>query len=132
MYGRVSLANKDMEPEVECVNHTTGKSAGFGLLKDGYVLKTSLNLCRRCDFSIQAYLADNLRLLNSSNAVLSVLGEHFGFESAIGMNGRVWIHTADERDTIIVVNAIKNSEHLASETEIRAMIKALIQTFPRS
>ncbi len=47
VYGRVSLANKYMEPEIECVNPTTGKSAGFGLLKDGYVLKTSLNLCRR-------------------------------------------------------------------------------------
>ncbi len=83
-------------------------------------------------YSIWIGIDDQRSLLNSGNPVMAILGEHFGFETAIGMNGRLWIHTANERDTIIAVNAVKNSEHLASETEIRAMVKALVQTFARS
>lgn len=47
MYARVSLANRDMEPEVECLDPATGKSEGFGELKGGLVLDCSLQLCRK-------------------------------------------------------------------------------------
>lgn len=47
VYARVTLANKDMEPELDCVNPTTGKADGFGELKDGFVIKSSLGLARR-------------------------------------------------------------------------------------
>jgi exosome complex component RRP40 len=45
VYCRVSLANKDMEPELECMA-TSGKGEGFGELKDGYQFTTSLGLAR--------------------------------------------------------------------------------------
>jgi exosome complex component RRP40 len=47
VYCRVSLANPDMEPELECVNPKSGKADGFGELSGGYVFKCSLGLCRR-------------------------------------------------------------------------------------
>lgn len=47
VYARVTLANKDMEPELQCVNPTTAKSDGYGELKGGLVIKCSLGLCRR-------------------------------------------------------------------------------------
>lgn len=48
VYGRVSLANKHMESEVECLDGQ-GKAGGFGELKGGYLLSNiSLRLCRRC------------------------------------------------------------------------------------
>lgn len=47
VYCRVSLANPDMEPELECVNPRTGRADGFGELVGGYVFKCSLGLARR-------------------------------------------------------------------------------------
>lgn len=47
MYARVSLANRDMEPELECVDPATGKAEGFGELKGGLVVECSLQLCRK-------------------------------------------------------------------------------------
>lgn len=47
VYCRVSLANPDMEPELECVNPQSGKADGFGELSGGFVFKCSLGLCRR-------------------------------------------------------------------------------------
>jgi exosome complex component RRP40 len=41
------MANKDMEPELECVNPTNGKSDGFGELKNGYMFECSSSLSRR-------------------------------------------------------------------------------------
>jgi exosome complex component RRP40 len=52
VYARVSLANKDMEPELDCVNPSTGKSDGYGELKEGFVIKSSLGLARRYLFAM--------------------------------------------------------------------------------
>jgi exosome complex component RRP40 len=46
VYCKVSLSHRDMDPEVECVNQD-GKSGGFGELKKGFVVKTSLQFSRR-------------------------------------------------------------------------------------
>lgn len=43
VYARVILANKDMEPELACYS-ARNKAEGYGLLDDGYMFKTSLNL----------------------------------------------------------------------------------------
>jgi exosome complex component RRP40 len=47
VYARISLANKDMEPELQCFNPSSGKADGYGELKGGFVIKCSLGLCRR-------------------------------------------------------------------------------------
>ncbi|ORX49315.1 hypothetical protein BCR36DRAFT_353753 [Piromyces finnis] len=112
VYARVSLANKDMEPELECISATTGKANGFGELKNGFLIKCSLGLCRS--------------LLNPNTPILTALGEHFAFETAIGMNGRVWLNTADISNTILLSNAIKNSEFLSAK-EIKQMVKELVK-----
>ena len=72
---------------------------------------------------------DSNRLMEADCAVLAALGDHFAFETAIGMNGRIWINAGSEREIILIANAIKNSEHIQEEAEIRAMVKALVQTF---
>lgn len=46
VYARVSLAHKDMEPELECFDAQTRKSEGFGELKGGFLVRCSLKLCR--------------------------------------------------------------------------------------
>lgn len=46
LYARVSLAHKDMEPELECFDAQTRKAEGFGELKGGFVVHCSLKMCR--------------------------------------------------------------------------------------
>lgn len=46
VYARVSLAHKDMEPELECFDAQTRKSEGFGELKGGFLVRCSLKMCR--------------------------------------------------------------------------------------
>ena len=48
MYARVTIASRDMEPELECFDPGTGKAEGFGELKGGLILESSLQMCRRC------------------------------------------------------------------------------------
>ena len=47
VYARVMLAVRDMEPELECVNPSTGKADGFGLLTGGFVVQCSIGMSRR-------------------------------------------------------------------------------------
>ncbi|KAG0175329.1 exosome non-catalytic core subunit rrp40 [Apophysomyces sp. BC1034] len=111
VYCRVAMANRDMEAELECVNPATGKADGFGELQAGYVFKCSLGLCRK--------------LLDPSTPILSLLGEQFPYEMAVGMNGRVWVNSNNHKDTILISNAIQNSEYL-SEDECRTMVESLL------
>jgi Exosome complex component RRP40, S1 domain len=46
VYARVSLAHKDMEPELECFDAQSRKSEGFGELKGGFMATCSLGMCR--------------------------------------------------------------------------------------
>ncbi|KAF9911333.1 exosome non-catalytic core subunit rrp40, partial [Lobosporangium transversale] len=112
IYCRVSLANKDMEAELECFNPSTGKADGYGELKSGFLIKVSLGLARR--------------LLDPKTLILRLLGQHIPFETAIGMNGKVWIHSAEPKHTILICNAIKNSEYL-NKDECAVMVKALFE-----
>ncbi|PPQ74427.1 hypothetical protein CVT26_001410, partial [Gymnopilus dilepis] len=46
VYARVSLAHKDMDPELECFDAQTRKAEGYGELKGGFVVRCSLKMCR--------------------------------------------------------------------------------------
>ena len=48
VYARVSLAHKDMDPELECFDAQTRKAEGFGELKGGFLVRCSLKMCRKC------------------------------------------------------------------------------------
>lgn len=45
VYARVTLAHKDMEPEIECLS-VRKKAEGFGELVGGYTTKCPLHVCR--------------------------------------------------------------------------------------
>jgi exosome complex component RRP40 len=52
------------------------------------------------------------RLLNPDGAVLKVLGKVFSFESTVGLNGRTWVNSNSIDHTILIVNAIEQSEYM--------------------
>lgn len=51
VYARVSSAEKELEAEIECLDSTTGESAGFGLLEGGMVIDVTLAFARRLLFN---------------------------------------------------------------------------------
>jgi exosome complex component RRP40 len=103
VYCRVEVANKFMAATLTCVSPHVKKEwmtgeALFGQLSNGYAFKTSLSLARRL-------LAENAH-------VLKCIGEHIAFELAVGQNGKVWVDAGTPLRTILVSNAIINSEFL--------------------
>ncbi len=87
------------------------QASAFGPLKGGYCVECSTGLARK--------------LLGSPPAaVLAALGAVVKYEIAIGINGRLWINAENVVTTILVTNAITNSEFLTSaQTEV--MVKRL-------
>ncbi|KAJ1995377.1 exosome non-catalytic core subunit rrp40 [Coemansia spiralis] len=112
VYARVAVANSVMDPEIECYNSHTGKSEGYGELAGGFMFKCSLGLARR--------------LIDSKAPVLNALGSGIPFEVAVGLNGRVWINTEAPATTVLIANAIKNSEFLDAK-QCRQMVKELLE-----
>ncbi|KAJ7288227.1 exosome complex exonuclease RRP40 [Mycena rebaudengoi] len=93
VYARISLAHKDMEPELECFDAQTRKAEGFGELKGGFMVRCSLGMCRQ--------------LLDSKHFLLPLLGARFPLEAAVGVNGRVWISAKDVPETIAIARCIE-------------------------
>ncbi|KAH7912539.1 exosome complex exonuclease RRP40 [Hygrophoropsis aurantiaca] len=93
LYARVSLAHKDMEPELECFDAQTHKAEGFGELKGGFVVSCSLQMSRF--------------LLDPKHFLLPLLGSRFPLEVAVGVNGKVWVNTKEVRQTIAVIRCIE-------------------------
>ncbi|KAJ2000245.1 exosome non-catalytic core subunit rrp40 [Coemansia thaxteri] len=112
VYARVVVANSVMDPEIECFNSHTGKSEGYGELAEGFMFKCSLGLARR--------------LIDTKAPVLAALGKGLPFEVAVGVNGRVWVNAGTVQSTILVANAIRNSEYLDAK-QCRQMVKELLE-----
>ncbi|WWD04757.1 hypothetical protein V865_002828 [Kwoniella europaea PYCC6329] len=93
VYARVALANRDMEPEIECFDPNTGKAEGYGELKNGLVVSCSLHLCRH--------------LLNPKFIILPTLAATIPFEIAVGLNGRVWFKTETVSESIALKRVIE-------------------------
>ena len=65
-------------------------------------------------------------LLKPKNLVLNDLGSSLPYEIAIGVNGMIWVDSTCSQHTILICNAIKNSEVMTPE-QTRGMVKALVK-----
>ncbi|KAG8830920.1 exosome non-catalytic core subunit rrp40 [Serendipita sp. 399] len=112
VYARVSLANKNLEPELECFDAQTHKSEGFGELKGGLVQKCSLGLARR--------------LLDPDHFLLPLLGSRFSLDAAIGVNGKIWFKAQTVKQTIAISRCIEAVDDLSLEkTDLVAFLNTL-------
>lgn len=111
VYARVVVANKDMEPELVCFA-ANNKQEGYGELVGGYNFKVSTGLARS--------------LLAPNCPVLAALGKRIPYEIAVGMNGRVWVNSGSVTNTIVITNALQNSEYLPT-VQIENMVSLLFQ-----
>lgn len=121
VYARVSLANKDMDPELECVHPETSKADGLGdLSNEGSLLpyRISLGLARR--------------LLNPTSEhpdVLALLGQKISFECCVGMNGRVWVRAKNPKHIIAVMLAIQQAEQTTDPQALRVLVRDVTRKY---
>lgn len=111
VYGRVTVASRDMEPEIQCLS-AHGKKEGFGPLVDGFMFQCSTGLARDC--------------LAEESFILNELGRVFAYETAVGINGRIWVNSTTTLNTILIANAIQNSAFLTPE-QITTMVNSLVK-----
>lgn len=118
---RVSLANKHMDAELECVNPATGKADGLGPLTGGMLFTVSLGFSRR--------LLMPKITTEGGIVVLEELGNlGLGFETSVGRNGKVWVNSEVIRTILIVGRALKETDEERLEPEAqRKLVKKLVR-----
>lgn len=107
LYTKVLSANKDMEPELVCVDSNWKKGVAGLLEPNGFIFTCSLNLVQKC-------LEDNHKFIDR-------LGKKIPLEIAIGLNGRIWVRTDSFRNTMFVINAILSAELLNKEEMMKCI-----------
>lgn len=100
VYCRVASVGKDMPVELTCVDPSTGKGEGLGLLKSGMVFKISLGMARRM-------------LARGGIVLLEVFGSKVGFEVTVGRNGLVLVDGGNVRTTLAIGQAIQEVDERA-------------------
>uniref|UniRef100_F6QMW7 Exosome complex component RRP40 n=1 Tax=Ciona intestinalis TaxID=7719 RepID=F6QMW7_CIOIN len=102
IFGKLIVANKDMEPEVSCVDPNNGKANGLGVLSDrGFSFHVPLNLARK--------------LLSPSFTLIHELGARITFEITVGMNGRIFLSCNSPKFVILIMDVILSAEYLSNE-----------------
>ncbi|XP_038056526.1 exosome complex component RRP40-like [Patiria miniata] len=110
VFGRLLVANRDMEPELVCMD-SAGRSGGLGIMSDGgFMFQCSLGLVRK--------------MLSPKCTLVKQLGQVMPVELAAGMNGRIWLRGKTVSSTITAMNAISSAEFM-TESEIRLMVHRL-------
>ncbi|KAG4430641.1 hypothetical protein IFR05_013874 [Cadophora sp. M221] len=121
VYARVTLANKHMDPELECVSSSTGKAEGLGPLTGGMLFPISLGMARRLMLS-KPVEQGNLVVLEE----LGVAG--VAFEIAVGRNGKLWVDSKNIKTTLAIGKAIQESDEKGLDIDAqRKLAKKLVR-----
>jgi exosome complex component RRP40 len=121
VYARVSLANKYMDTELECVSPSTGKADGLGPLAGGMVFSISLGMARRLLMarSVEDGKVVVLQELETAGAA---------FETAVGRNGRIWVDSASAKTIIALGRAITETDEKNLNVEMqKKLVRKLIK-----
>lgn len=92
LYGRVLAANKDMEPELVCID-TYDRAMGMGTLPEGGIMfNVPLNIARL--------------IVNPDNPFLLTIAKKIIYTIVVGFNGRVWVKAKKQKEMIAIMNCI--------------------------
>jgi exosome complex component RRP40 len=112
VYCRVVSAGKDLPAELTCVDPSTGKGDGLGLLKGGMVFKVSLGMARR------------MLAAKGGITLLETMGAKVGFEVTVGRNGLVHVDGGNVKATLAIGQAIQEVDSAALGDEGQAKLAA--------
>ncbi|KAH7381659.1 hypothetical protein BKA66DRAFT_419164 [Pyrenochaeta sp. MPI-SDFR-AT-0127] len=101
VYCRIATAGKDLPPELTCVDPSTGKGEGLGLLKSGMLFNISLGMARR------------MLAAKGGIILLDHLGAKVGFEVTVGRNGLIHIDGGSVRTTLAIGQALQKVDQQA-------------------
>ena len=144
IYCRVanSFHNRDLDPELSCKvefgsnlqrrDWMTDEST-YGALGSRSRANSSNSNADNCSSNnngtfIRVSIGLARELLNPSNLVLNELGQSIPYEIAIGVNGTVWVHSKSVESTVVICNAIRNSEVMTDE-QTRGMVREMLKSF---
>ncbi|XP_029368676.1 exosome complex component RRP40-like [Echeneis naucrates] len=100
VFAQFIVANKDMEPELTCID-SSGRANGMGVFgAGGLVFTVSLGLVRR--------------LLSPLSEIRSDLDQLFPCELVVGMNGRLWVRSPSIQQTLIVANLLQSCDSMTA------------------
>ncbi|KAG7324427.1 hypothetical protein KOW79_012443 [Hemibagrus wyckioides] len=112
VYAQFIIANKDMEPELVCID-SCGRANGMGVFgAGGFLFKVSLGLVRR--------------LLAPQSEMVKDLEKIFPFEMVVGLNGRVWVKAKSVQQTLIIANLLESCENMTAQQR-RALFKRVAE-----
>ena len=122
VYARVSQAHKYFDPELECLQPSTGKAGGFGELKDGMLFDISLGMARR--------LLMSRPKVDGRVSVLEDLGERgLRFEVAVGRNGKIWVNSDSNQTTIAIGRVLQEADNnTLTADEQEKMVKHVLRS----
>ncbi|XP_053424440.1 exosome complex component RRP40 isoform X2 [Nycticebus coucang] len=101
IYGQFVVANKDMEPEMVCID-SCGRANGMGVIgHDGLLFKVTLGLIRK--------------LLAPDCEIIQEVGKLYPLEIVFGMNGRIWVKAKTIQQTLILANILEACEHMTAD-----------------
>ena len=120
VYARVSVADRDIDPELSCTEKVSAKPKGLGPLKGGYVLKVQTGCSREL-----------LSGEHGDQGVLQLLGDHLDYECCLGVNGYVWVKGSTAAETLMVKNAIENYQSISfgargEQEEMRKRVRRMV------
>ncbi|XP_032411173.1 exosome complex component RRP40 isoform X2 [Xiphophorus hellerii] len=100
LLAQLVVANKDMEPELVCIDGS-GRANGMGVFgTGGLLIKVSLGLVRR--------------LLAPRSDLRADLEQLFPCELAVGMNGRVWVRAGAVQKTLVLANLLQSCDAMTA------------------
>ncbi|CAJ2503677.1 Uu.00g110710.m01.CDS01 [Anthostomella pinea] len=123
VYARVTLANRHMDPELECVSATSGKAEGLGPLNGGMLYDISLGMARR--------LLMRKSVEEGKVVVLEELGSAgLAFETAVGRNGKMWVNSESTKTVLLVGRAVQETDEKNLDAEqqkklVRKLVKEM-------
>ena len=91
VYCKVVLADKHMDPELECFNQG---DTGFGPLSGEFSYLHSVNL----------YYA---RLLYGEHPIWNAIAKKIALEVCVGLNGKIWFSSSSVLHIVLVLNLLK-------------------------
>ena len=126
LYCRIQSTPPAMDPILSCQlgPHDAGVSRKDWMTNEGTYGELKGGTCRKIPLGLSR------ELLYPDNLVLGEISKAIPFEVCIGVNGFLWVHSTRPEYTIMIQNAIMNSQVL-TVSQVRGMVVSLVATVNR-
>ncbi|XP_042226667.1 exosome complex component RRP40-like [Homarus americanus] len=111
IFGQLLVANRDMEPELVCIDVFNKTVSMESLPDDGIMFTVPLHVARM--------------IVNPENIYLMSIAKKINYTVIVGFNGRVWLKTEKQRDMVAIMNCIMMLEFMSLEEAEKNVFRLL-------